>query len=182
LANYNYSDLSDIDLHILIDFADVNEDVGLVRKYFNAVKALWNYIHDVTIKGHEVEVYVQDSGEHHTSTGVYSLLNDEWATKPNYREVDVDEEAVSTKAGSLMDQIERAVKLIDQSKYQEAFDRGEMLTDKIKKLRKSGLQSAGEYSVENLAFKTLRNTGYLLKLSDLKRDAQDAMMSMDENK
>ena len=59
LANYNYSMLSDIDLHILIDFKELNEDVDLVKDYFNAVKALWNYLHDIRIKGHEVEVYFQ---------------------------------------------------------------------------------------------------------------------------
>ena len=41
LANYNYTDLSDIDLHIIIDFNDINEDEELVRNYFNAVKSLW---------------------------------------------------------------------------------------------------------------------------------------------
>ena len=54
--------------------------------------------------------------------------------------------------------------------------------EKIKKLRRAGLESEGEYSVENLAFKTLRNTGYLRKLSDLKREAYDAMMSIEEKK
>jgi len=182
LANYNYSDLSDIDLHILIDFKDVNEDTELVRRYFNAVKALWNYVHDIRIKGYEVEAYVQDDSEPHTSTGVYSVLNDEWITKPSYKEIDVDEEAISVKADSLMDQIDIAIELSEQGKHEEALERGEMITDKLKKLRKSGLKSAGEYSVENLAFKSLRNQGYLTKLSDLKRDAYDAMMSVDEKK
>tara|TARA_Y100001963_G_scaffold76856_2_gene106590 strand:+ start:662 stop:2383 length:1722 start_codon:yes stop_codon:yes gene_type:complete len=182
LANYNYSDLSDIDLHILIDFKDVNEDTELVRRYFNAVKALWNYVHDIRIKGYEVEAYVQDDSEPHTSTGVYSVLNDEWITKPSYREIEVDEEAISVKADSLMDQIDIAIELSEQGKHEEALERGEMITDKLKKLRKSGLKSAGEYSVENLAFKSLRNQGYLTKLSDLKRDAYDAMMSVDEKK
>ena len=52
---------SDIDLHILLDFKEVNDNVDLVKDYFNAVKALWNYLHDIRIKGYEVEVYVQDA-------------------------------------------------------------------------------------------------------------------------
>ena len=35
LANYNYSMLSDIDLHILIDFEQLNDDIDLVKDYFN---------------------------------------------------------------------------------------------------------------------------------------------------
>ena len=31
--------------------------------HFNAVKALWNYLHDIKIKDHEVEVYVQNETE-----------------------------------------------------------------------------------------------------------------------
>jgi hypothetical protein len=35
LANYNWSKFSDVDLHIVIDYTDVNDDADLVRKYFN---------------------------------------------------------------------------------------------------------------------------------------------------
>ena len=38
----------------------------------------------------------------------------------------------------------------------------------------------GEYSVENLAFKTLRRNGYLEKLSNAKTDAYDKMMSIED--
>ena len=32
LANYNYSDHSDLDVHILLDFADINEDESIVKR------------------------------------------------------------------------------------------------------------------------------------------------------
>jgi len=193
LANYNYSMLSDIDLHILIDFKELNEDVDLVKDYFNAVKALWNYLHDIRIKGHEVEVYVQDAGfvgppeaeqvrEEHISSGVYSVTDDQWLRKPEYKKVEIDNESITKKADSLMDQIDRALALMVKDKHQEAHDRAVIIMEKIKKFRKAGLETAGEYSVENLAFKTLRNNGYLKKLSDLKRDAYDEMMSLKERK
>ena len=81
-----------------------------------------------------------------------------------------------------MDQIERALVLMGEDKYDEAYERAIKIRNKIKKFRKAGLESAGEYSVENLAFKTLRNNGYLGELSNLKREAYDAMMSLKENK
>jgi hypothetical protein len=180
LANYNYSMLSDIDLHILIDFEELNDDVGLVRDYFNAVKALWNYLHDIRIKGYEVEVYVQNATEPHVSSGVYSIMNDEWIKKPESKEVDIDNELIAKKAESLMDQIDRALEIMEKGKHQEAHDRAIKIRKKIKKFRQAGLEGEGEYSVENLAFKTLRNNGYLGKLSHLKRDAYDKMMSLKE--
>ena len=182
LANYNYSDMSDIDLHIIIDFADVNADRDIVKRYFNAVKALWNSLHDIRIKGYEVEAYVQDEHEPHTSTGVYSVKDDKWLKEPVQSDAEIDEDSVSNKANSLIDQIEQALKIMEEGSHEEAMKRAESLMEKIKKLRKAGLESDGEYSVENLAFKTLRNTGYLTKLSDLKRDAYDAMMSIEEKK
>jgi len=180
LANYNYSMLSDIDLHILIDFEELNDDVSLVKDYFNAVKALWNYLHDIRIKSYEVEVYVQDDNEPHFSSGIYSVMNNEWIKKPVPEEADVDNESITRKAESLMDQIDRALALMEQDKHEEAHERGLKISEKLKKLRKAGLETAGEYSVENLAFKTLRNNGYLEKLSNLKHDAYDAKMSLKE--
>ena len=181
LANYNYSDLSDIDLHIIIDFADINKDKEMVRKYFNAVKALWNSLHDIRIKGFEVEAYVQGADEPHTSTGVYSVQDDNWLKEPTQTEAEIDEDSISNKSDSLMDQIEQALKLMEEDSPKAALDRAVSLMEKIKKLRKAGLETNGEYSVENLAFKTLRNTGYLKKLSDLKREAYDKLMSLDED-
>jgi len=181
LANYNYSDLSDIDLHIIIDFADINKDKEIVKKYFNAVKALWNSLHDIRIKGFEVEAYVQGIDEPHTSTGVYSVQEDRWLKEPTQTDAEIDEDSVSNKSDSLIDQIEQALKLMEEDSPKEAFTRAESLMEKIKKLRKAGLETNGEYSVENLAFKTLRNTGYLKKLSDLKREAYDKLMSLDED-
>jgi len=180
LANYNYSMLADIDLHILIDFEELNDDVELVKDYFNAVKALWNYLHDIRIKDYEVEVYVQDDNEPHFSSGIYSVMNNEWIKKPVPEEADVDNESITRKAESLMDQIDRALALMEKDKHEEAHKRALKISEKLKKLRKAGLETAGEYSVENLAFKTLRNNGYLGKLSDLKRDAYDKMMSLKE--
>ena len=79
-----------------------------------------------------------------------------------------------------MDQIDRALEVMEKGKHQEAHDRAIKIRKKIKKMRQAGLESSGEYSSENLAFKTLRNNGYLGKLSTLKREAYDAMMSLDE--
>jgi len=193
LANYNYSMLSDIDLHILIDFKELNDDVGLVKDYFNAVKALWNYLHDIRIKDYEVEVYVQDAGfvgppelsqmrEEHISSGIYSLLKDEWLKIPLKNKGEIDNDSITKKADSLMDQIDRALALMGEDKFEEAYDRAIKIGNKIKKFRQAGLDTAGEYSVENLAFKTLRNNGYLKKLSDLKREAYDTTMSLKEIK
>ena len=180
LAAHNYSKFSDVDLHILIDFSDVDDKTDLVREYFNAMKSIWNRLHDILIKGYEVEIYVQDVNDPHEAQGLYSILNDQWIKKPVLDKQDFDKDNVKKKAAGLMDQIDRLQPLIDDGKYEEAEKYADKLKEKIRKMRKTGLETVGAYSVENLAFKVLRRYDYLGKLSDAKREAYDKMQSIKE--
>ena len=47
LANYNWSKYSDYDLHIILDFAQIDENIDLVRKFLNAKKSAWNRKHEI---------------------------------------------------------------------------------------------------------------------------------------
>ena len=182
LAAHNYSQFSDVDLHLLVDFSQVDDKVDLVREYFNAMKSIWNRLHDILIKGYEVEIYVQDINDPHEAQGLYSVLNDDWLKKPVLDKQDFDKDNVRKKATGLMDQIDRLEPLIEDGKYQEAEKYADKLKAKIRKMRKTGLETIGAYSVENLAFKVLRRNGYLEKLSDAKREAYDKMLSIKERK
>ena len=177
LANYNWSPHSDVDLHLIVDYKDVEADPELAKDYFNAKKSLWNRIHDIYIDGFEVEVYVQDENEPHMSTGVYSIMNDEWLTEPNRVEPSFDWDDIVKKADGIMDQVERAVDIYKDRKYSDALQYIDKLREKIRKFRKAGLDRSGEFSSENIAFKVLRRNGYLEKLSNLKHMAYDRLMS-----
>ena len=59
----------------------------------------------------------------------------------------------------------------------DAIDR---LKAKIRNMRKTGLEGAGQYSVENLAFKVLRRSEELGRLSDLKAKAYDELMTIQD--
>jgi len=178
LANYNWSEYSDIDIHILIDFAKIDENVELVREYFNAIRALWNLKHKILVKGFEVELYIQDINEKHHSTGVYSIKNNQWIAEPVNIKPTINLESVEKKAKAIMDQIDQVEKAYFVKKYDFAKKFGEKTKKKIKNFRSSGLEDAGEYSEENLAFKILRRNGYLKKLSDVVKDSYDKMMSL----
>jgi hypothetical protein len=148
-----------------------------VQDYFNAKKSLWNRIHDIFIDGYEVEIYVQDEKEPHISSGVYSVLNDEWIIKPSREEERLTWPDITKKAEGLMDQIDRAKALYMDKKYSDALQYIDKLKEKIRKFRQSGLERAGEFSSENIAFKVLRRNGYLETLSSLKHMAYDRLMS-----
>ncbi len=63
LANYNWSKYSDIDLHIVVDFSKIDENTELVKDFLMRPGWRWNELHDITIYGHEVEIYVENVGE-----------------------------------------------------------------------------------------------------------------------
>ena len=171
LANYNYTDESDIDLHLLVDFDEI-DGPELLRELFTAKKSLFNDEHDIFIGPAEVELYVQDVDEPNASTGVYSIRDDKWIQKPKHERPRIDQKAILTKARDLMDQIDTLIK------HDASAAHYQRLKDKIKKMRGSGLKKGGEYSTENLAFKVLRRNGYLEKLGDAATKAFDEELSM----
>ena len=59
-------------------------------------------------------------------------------------------------------------------------DLAEKLLDKIKRMRKAGLAEGGEFSVENLVFKKLRDNGVIEKLMKIKNDEIDKKLSLGE--
>ena len=176
LANYNYTKFSDIDLHLLLDFSQVDDNLDLVKDFMMAKKSLWNDRHDIKIKGHEVEMFPQDenvTGKLRAS-GVYSIVDDDWVVRPSRSEADVSLSAVREKAKSLMSQID---KILERPVDLERFDR---IKAKIINMRKSGLERSGEFSTENLAFKVLRRNGYLEKLYDISRKEYDKSLSLNQ--
>tara|TARA_R100000664_G_scaffold42_1_gene110 strand:+ start:758 stop:2776 length:2019 start_codon:yes stop_codon:yes gene_type:complete len=180
LANYNWSKFSDIDLHILIDFKEVNENEELVKRFFDAVRANWNRIHDIKVKGHEVELYVQDESEPHVSTGVYSLMNDKWLVKPNKVKPFIDKKTARKKAADIERGVDKVASILYDGDHNAALEAAASLKEKIKTMRKTGLEKAGIFSAENLAFKMLRRSNAIQKLHDVYIKAYDQALSLDQ--
>jgi len=180
LANYNWSKYSDLDVHIIIDFKNVDENEGLVKKFFDAVRSNWNRTHDIRVKGYEVELYVQDDDETHESTGVYSILNDKWVLKPRRTEQVINKVGVYKKSRYLVRDIDKVESYFNRQKYEDAIDLGNQTKSKIKKMRQAGLERSGISSTENLAFKVLRRSGYMKKLFDTVKNSYDHFKSLPE--
>ena len=182
LANYNWNQYSDVDLHIVVDFADIpDEYLEAFKDYFDAKKENWNNKHNIMIGGHEVELYIQDVEEPHHSSGVYSIMNDRWLTEPRHFEQDLDYEKIVDRTEQYADEIARAQEFYAAGDLNRALNYIDRLRAKLKKYRQAGLKSEGEYSTENLVFKSLRNGGYLEQLAVLKRQISDKKLSLDES-
>jgi hypothetical protein len=178
LANYNWSKFSDVDLHILIDYNEVDENESLVSEYLGAKKNIWNEKHDITIKDYDVELYVQDMNEDHISTGVYSIMWDEWLVKPKKGDPKIDSKKVKQKASKIIDSYDTVLESYYEGEYDKVIRKINTIRQKIKKMRQSGLDREGEYSYENITFKVLRRVGLLDKLSDLETLSYDKSLTM----
>ena len=184
LANYNWSEeFSDIDLHIIMDTTQLSEDPSLAKSISDAMRNVWNKTHtDISVGGFPVELYIQDTHEPHKSSGVYSLLDDEWKTSPSLDKLsgEIEEDKIKTRAAeymNLIDEIEIRYNNIDPLKMYHICSK---LMDKIKSERASGLSNddAGELTTGNLIFKSLRRSGYIEKLIDIKRRCFDRARSI----
>lgn len=173
-ANFNWTEHSDIDLHLIVDFAAAEEKYGvLFEEYVNTKKSLWNNTRDISLKGIPVECYVENSAEEHISTGVYSLYDGLWIIEPKYAKPSIDDSAVRAKTAEWIREIYSAIR-------SDKIEVVERVIEKLRNFRQAGLNDGGEFSVENLTFKTLRNEGWIEKLYDSKSDAFDKQLSIEE--
>ena len=180
LANFNWSKFSDIDLHLYVDFEQFEpEDREVYKELFNLKKTLFNTTHDIRIKGYDVELYAEDISESHFSTGVFSVLFDEWVHKPEKENVKIDKDMLMSKAKSMMDKIDNLIEETKNDDYEKAVKQIDTFKDKLKKYRSSGLEKDGEFSYENLVFKFLRRNGYIEKLFDFKNKLMDKNLSLE---
>jgi len=181
LANFNWSNYSDVDLHIIVNFLEVDENLVLVKSFFDNARMKWNNGHNIRIKGYDVEIYVENSGESHKSSGVYSILNGEWIKEPKRYQSSIDFTGARRKAEDIEFQVNIVSNLITAHKNKVALQNIDRIKRKIKNMRRAGLESPRqEFSVENIAFKILRRNDTLGFLNDLKKRAYDDMMSMNE--
>ena len=184
LANYNWSEFSDVDLHIMYDFNESGDKKELVQELFKIKKTLFNSTHDITVKGYDVELYVQDTNEPHISSGVYSVLYDEWIKEPSPEEVTIDESKLKEKVNQWKDIIDLVIEDVEEGDedLETIIEKIDKVKDKLKKYRSCGLEKEGEYSYENLVFKFLRRNGYIQKLFDFQNDIMDKSLSLEGEK
>jgi len=159
-ASYNYTEYSDLDLHCVVNFSRIDADPTLIQAWMWSQKKLFNDEYDITIRGIDVEIYVEDVKAATVSNGIYSLFEDEWIKFPEPIEVTVDSAAVDREVAELIPEIESV--LYNSTDSTEVED----MIDRLYLIRKNGLASDGEYGVGNQTFKELRNQGYLDELKD----------------
>ena len=172
-ANYNYTDLSDIDLHLVVDKGHIDCD-GLLDDYLQSKKQLWALTHDITVKGQPVELYAQDHNDpFRKGQGIYSLQSNKWLQEPTKYKINRSHPEVVRKVKEWMNIIDS---LIDsKSDDKDVFKN---IKNRLKGMRAGAIEKGGEVAPENLVFKELRNRGYLDKMSKYLRNLEDEDLSL----
>jgi predicted nucleotidyltransferase len=167
-AGYNYSEYSDIDLHLVVKTTPAHAEL------FTAKKNQYNFTYDIKLNGVPVELYVQSADQPHHSAGIYSVLNDHWISEPDKSAPDVSVKDIRSKARNYAGQINQALRSDDLQKAKDTMA-------ELRRLRQAGLEANGESSVENLAFKLLRARGQIDKLRKYITKLESAELSLGEH-
>lgn len=182
LANYSYHSKSDIDLHIILDLKNFGQHEKFIDEYLQTKKALWNQEHEIELYGYKVEVYPENVSKNQKSTGMFSLIKNEWIVSPKREDlISIDKNQIKKKYQSEVDKILQ----IENMSKKKTFDYRKILNsiDKYKKSlrdkRSIAITESGEMSVDNLVFKMLRNNGYLEKLTTLKKELYDNALTLE---
>ena len=170
-AAYSYTPHSDLDLHILVDMSKLDNN-EVYKELFNAKKNIYNDTHNILIHGVPVELYVQDAREPVVSLGEYSIKDNKWLRLPTKRRANFDQNATKAK-------YEKLLELIQHSLGTRNLDKVQKTIKKIKQYRQAGLDKGGEFGPENLAYKALRNQGFITKLYDLKDKLHSEVLTIE---
>ena len=157
-ASYNYTQYSDLDVHIISNFDLVDAPKEILQVLYNALKTKFNADYDISIRGIDVEIYVEDIRSTAISNGVYSLYEDRWIRFPK-KLTDVPQVEIEPEFSEW------------KEKFQTAINSGNSdsivnVINDIYILRKNSLDSEGEYGKGNQIFKEIRNCGLLDSAKD----------------
>lgn len=188
ICNFNWSHYSDIDLHLIVDFDEIDEKTEFVQDYLDAKKNEWNNEHnELTLMGFPVELYVQNLGEMPQSGGIYDLEDNTWVKKPSssdIKPIGLDKFPIKDRAAEIMTIIDDMYNVLndtnDLHEIEEIGEDASYLWKKIKNMRRTSLEKNGESGAGNIVYKILRRTKYLDKLWKLSTIIYDRSNSIHE--
>jgi hypothetical protein len=170
-ANYTYTADSDIDLHIIADFDQIECDRE-AAELFDTKRLLYKRQHRLEIHGVPVELYIEDHRTPGVTAGQFSVAQDRWIRKPSKHVPKYNPETVK-----------QAVKTWHRI-LRMATMTGDLETCRcslrlLRKYRQQGLKTpAGEFSVANLVYKSLRNDQVVDAMSRLIDRLHDQELSI----
>lgn len=176
-VGYNYTEESDLDVHIIVSYDDISNNDSLVADLFKAKRSLYNTNHDIKVKGIPVEIYTEDVATSVASNGIYSVINDRWEKKP-IKESETTYKEVDKTSAEYKDTLKQIQDLLTNKRVTS-----EDITnffDNLRLRRKYSIARDGEYGQFNLVFKSLRADGYFDRLRKHEQELKSDELSLEQ--
>jgi len=170
-TTYHYTEHSDLDLHLIIDYDKVKCDQE-VDELLDTKRLLFKEKHNISIRQIPVEPGTEDI-RRPTVSSAYSIISDQWIRSPKNFSGQIDHEKIKKHTLAW-------IKLIDKILGEKDVESAKKLLKMIRKYRKIGLKTSGEYGVANLVYKSLRNANKVQKLSQFVDSADDQELTIQE--
>ena len=170
-VSYNYTDTSDLDVHIISNFDLIDAPKHLLQQLYNMKKTSFNDKFDIKIRGIEVELYVQDVRDATISNGIYSVCTDSWIKEPKpilhavKHNIEKEYEKWTSKIHDVL-QRNNSDEIIDA-------------INTLYLIRKNSLATDGEYGKGNQLFKQIRSNGLLQQLKDAYDKSLSSKLSLE---
>ena len=171
-ASYNYTDKSDLDIHLISNFELISENTELVDIVYKNIKSKFKSDYKITIKDIPVELYMEDVNSSVTSNGIYSILNQKWIKFPKKLD-SIPEVDISDQYNYWKNIINKSLKSSTKSSQIQ------QLIDKIYIIRKNSIAAEGEYSAGNQLFKELRNAGLIKDLKSKYKELKSQELTLE---
>jgi len=170
-ASYNYTDKSDLDVHIMANFELLGENDVILKAYYEAKKSQFNKEMNIKIKGVEIEIYVQDIRSITASNGIYSVCDNAWIKQPKPIK-SITKHNTEKEVGKWITKIQQVIDSGDYDKINKAIC-------SLYLMRTNSIAVDGEYGKGNQIFKDIRAKGYLQKLKDELKKAMSKNLSLE---
>ena len=172
-ASFNYTSHSDLDVHIVVNFDLVNCDKEILMAAYNLQKSQFNKDYDISIRGIDVELYIEDINSNTMSNGIYSLYEKRWIKKP--QPIQVPNIDVSEQVNKLAEKIRKILGSEDSIEVIKTINMLYMM-------RKNSLAIDGEFGIVNLIFKGIRDLGLLDGLKKRLKELQSQELTLEHMK
>ena len=168
-ANYTYTDMSDLDLHLIVDFNTVECDRE-AAELFDSKRLLYNDRYDVNVYGIPVELYVESLDLPAVSSS-YSIIRNTWIRAPKKEVAQIDRDEIERMVEVWTTVIQHAIRTASRPHLQKVLQL-------LRQYRRKGLATSGEFGVENLVYKSLRNDSTIKGLTKLLDRLHDKELSI----
>jgi len=170
-CSYNYTNNSDLDVHIIANFEVVTTDTEILQALYDAKKSNFNHDYNITLHGIKVELYVQDIRSTCISNGIYSVCDDKWVREPKpIKSI--------TKHNTEKD-VEKWAGIITQAITECNTEQLNTLVNNLYLMRHNSIATEGEYGKGNQIFKDIRTTGLFDKLKQALKDSISKELSFE---